>query len=396
MPDIAAQTVPATTPPLVDTRTPMERAAAILDKATPVIPAAQIPVVAAALETAAANAGVTDKPSTETPADAVPAAATEIAEAAPAEPEAKTEPQTPEQERVARAFAQLHKREQKVVAKEQGAAAREKLLLDRERALENRAKAIESELLKKYEAPAKEFEALTAELSSAKANPGALLRRVWGDEWYKTLTEYNLNGETATPAMIREELAQTRAEIADEIESRIAKERETREAAETQRNQAEKSRLEAEYTQAIETQREVVRQHVVANHEKYPLTVAWGREQTVAEVIEQHYSRTVEVDAQGNITKPGRLLSVDEAAKLVEDALIADADKADAIRKKAATPKAPASKASSGASPITPGLSNGLAASQAAREAAFKKLPALERARLIMEKGTPEAAMASM
>lgn len=385
------------TPP-ADMRTPMERAAAILDasaKKDAIIPPESQQVIARGLESVADAMGVKDptKP-VDVPVDATAEAAPPEEAKAPEEVVPPTE-QTPEQKRQSEQFAAHHRREKKLVQREQSLSAKDRQLTDRETALNARAATLEQELNTRYAAPKQELDAISAEIASAKTNPGGLLKRIWGDDWYNTLTQYQLAGEQATPAMVQQLIDDKLAAQREELEQRLTTEREAREATENKRLEAEKARTQQNYDEAIEAHRQTIKSFVVANSDKYPLTAAWGREQTVAEVIEQHFDRTTEVDSNGNVLKPGRILSPAEAAELVEKALTADADKAVAIRTKAAKPTAPATKAPGTASPIAGGLNNGMNSSQAAAKAAWDKLPALERAHLIMVHGNPDAAMAA-
>jgi len=173
---------------------------------------------------------------------------------------------------------------------------------------------------------------------AAKRDPVAALQALGIS--YDDLTEHVLNGGKPTPsaevAALREELDQLRVE---------------QETARARAEEAAAARLAAEHSAVIEEARSEAVAFVEANSSRYELTSINGAATLVPQVREQHFART------------GKLLTVEQAADLVEKHFESLADriaKARKVQAKAA-PAAPAPAASPPAERRT--LSNSLTAS---------------------------------
>lgn len=175
--------------------------------------------------------------------------------------------------------------------------------------------------------------------NAAKRDPLAALEALGLS--YDDLTEQMLNGKKPTPsgevAALRQELEQLRVE---------------QEQARARAEQAAASRLEAERAAIIDEARQAAVAHVEANADRYTLTSINGGASLVPQVREQHFART------------GQLLTIEQAANLVEKHFEGIADRVVKARqgipaKAAASTAAPA--ANPPAAPRT--LSNALTAS---------------------------------
>lgn len=124
---------------------------------------------------------------------------------------------------------------------------------------------------------------------------------------YDQLTQLHLNGGSITPEMQIQQL-----------QERMDKEAaERRQADEAARN-AEVESAKAAQQKAIDDFRNSVTAHA-EDKTKYPFINHFGQSAQVWSLIEGHYERTCERDADGNVTKAGQILDVEAAAKQVED-----------------------------------------------------------------------------
>lgn len=176
--------------------------------------------------------------------------------------------------------------------------------------------------------------------NAAKRDPLAALEALGLS--YDDLTEQMLNGKKPTPsgevAALRQELEQLRVE---------------QEQARARAEQAAAARLEAERAAVIDEARQAAVAHVEANADRYTLTTINGGASLVPQVREQHFART------------GQLLTIEQAASLVEKHFEGIADRVVKARQgipaKTATAPAAAPAANPPAAPRT--LSNALTAS---------------------------------
>jgi len=163
---------------------------------------------------------------------------------------------------------------------------------------------------------------------------------------YDALTEHVLNGGKATPtaevAAVREELAQLRAE---------------QEAARARAEELASARLAEENQAVIEEARQAAVAFTEANVDRYELTAANNGASLVPQVREQHFART------------GKLLTIEQAADLVEKHFEGVADRIAKARKfqaKIAPPPRAPPAAPAATPPATQRtLSNALTASAA-------------------------------
>lgn len=135
---------------------------------------------------------------------------------------------------------------------------------------------------------------------------------------YKQLTEFVLNDEKPTPEIqartLKEEL---KSEWQKELEERDKKAEEARRLA----REKEEADVEVQFKTQTTTwlsNEEGKKKFPLINHPKndMPYTV-----DVITAVIKSHYADTEEKDPAGVILKPGKLLSVSEAAQMYEDHL---------------------------------------------------------------------------
>lgn len=123
---------------------------------------------------------------------------------------------------------------------------------------------------------------------------------------YDALTERQLaRNQPLTPEALPKLVDERIGKLREDLE---AKERAREEAAKTQA-QKEREALEEQHRAAVERWHGEIREHVTSKADAYPLTNAAGAVDTVAVVADRHFAET------------GKILTHDEAAKLVEDEL---------------------------------------------------------------------------
>lgn len=229
----------------------------------------------------------------------------------PAEPPAPSEAPTPPEGNPAPAPTPPKPEE----TKEEAQVSRGLNLLakkERENALARRKLADE---WKKLEATRKELDEFRAAKESAKRNPEAYLRNVYGENWYDHLTQYRLNG--APPAEM----------VAAAVDEKLAAfEKKQQEAEEARQNQARESQ-EQEYQRILGALHEEAKEFVAGNKDSYELIELYGSHALIPQTIDAIHRRD------------GKVLSVKEAADLVEQYLEEQAKKAQAAKK--FQPKAP-------------------------------------------------------
>jgi hypothetical protein len=159
---------------------------------------------------------------------------------------------------------------------------------------------------------------------SARLNPTAFAQSVWGENWHEVLTEAKVHG--VPPAdLIAAELAKVREEFEAKLSARETD-------AQRRAEQAQQQQLE----QARAGMREEAASWLAANAKEYPVLERLGPAQSVAkkiaERIEHEYHRSRR-DESGAIVRPGRILTSQEAADLIERDLLAIAEAAAAAPK---------------------------------------------------------------
>lgn len=137
------------------------------------------------------------------------------------------------------------------------------------------------------------------------------------------------------------------------VEDRVARlERERKEEAEA-RKKGEEEQTKAQIAATIDRAKAGARSHVDADPERYELIIAEGAHDEVFATIEGMYAATAKEVAEGKRATP-LLLSFEQAADMVEEALLERARRLTSSKKlsapaappPAATPPAPAKKAS--------------------------------------------------
>ena len=245
-------------------------------------------------------------------------------EAAPApEIEAKPEPVVEKpRERSSDRFAALARKEAEVFRKQQAVRAQQAEI------------ARQAEQIKAFEQAKR----------NAVLNPVEALKAL--GLTYEQITEYMLNDQKPTPQLevqsVRQELEEFKRQAREEQERILEQQREMQ---------------TREQQQIIEQFRSEVNEYVEQHAENYELTNLYGGAHLVSEVIEEHFRQTQ------------KLLTIPEAAKLVEDHYEDLARKSLATKKFAATQQkaaSPQETAAAAAPRMGPTLSNDLTASVAA------------------------------
>jgi vacuolar-type H+-ATPase subunit H len=241
-------------------------------------------------------------------------------EGAPEAPAPAPEP-APEKPRADR-FALLARKEQDLFRKQQAVKQQQQIL------------AQQAEQLRAFEQAKKQ----------ALLNPLDALKQL--GLTYEQITEFVLNDNKPTPnaevMSVRQELEEFKRSQREEQQKLLEEQREMQ----TQEQQA-----------IIETFREEVGEYVSQHAETYELTNLYGGANLVSDVIEEHFKQS------------GKLLTIPEAAKLVEEHYEELARKAQQTKKFAVTQQKVAStqaQATTAAPRIGPTLSNDLSANVAA------------------------------
>jgi hypothetical protein len=206
--------------------------------------------------------------------------------------------------------------------------AKEKAFVEQQRKL-----AADRDAFKKEKS---EYDAWKAAKAAALKNPEELAKSTWGDDWYEKLTEYRLNGNKLTPELVDQRVE---ARI-NELESKQQKEREEQLAA-------ERERVATQEKEILDTFRKNTVEWVKTKTDDYELINLFGMHDAVHRLVEKTFADTTERDTDGNVTKPGRLLTAKEAADLVEQNLLEQAKKSQAAKKLQARNAAPGT-------PVTP------------------------------------------
>lgn len=239
---------------------------------------------------------LTKPPETAAPADPIVAAVVEGAPATPPAP-AEAAPAKPVEDpiRVTERLAQLARREQAFVQEQR---RKSEAIKAQEASIKAQEEAFKAKLAR-YE----EFERLQAD---ALKNPAALLRKVYGDNWYDRLTQYKLEGEQPTPDLA---VQAVRDETRAEIERLRQEQREALEKAEAQRKAdaeaAAKALAEQEQAVIDQFHRDTI-DFVKAHADDYELTNLNDAQGLVVQVIEETFKRTK------------KIMSAKEAAEAVE------------------------------------------------------------------------------
>jgi len=159
---------------------------------------------------------------------------------------------------------------------------------------------------------------------------------------YEQITEYVLNDNKPTPSA---EVQSVRQEL--EEFKRVQREEQQRLL------EQQKAMIAQEQQQIISAFRDEVNDYVTQHSETYELTALYGGHNLVADVVEEHFKQS------------GKLLTIPEAAKLVEEHYEDLARKAQATKKFAATQQkvaSPQAQTTAPAPKIGPTLSNDLSA----------------------------------
>lgn len=194
----------------------------------------------------------------------------------------------------------------KVSSKLQTLIRREKIALQREsvaKTLEQKIQARE-EALNAREAKILEFENLK------QTNPRKALELLGLD--YQQLTQIELNDGLITPDLQLKK-----------IDEKLEAFKKSQEQKELQQTEAQKQAAEHAEAQAIMDFQREIHSFIAENGKKYELIQFEAQEQLVYDVVNEHYSRTIDP-----ATGIGKILSIEDAAGKVEKFLRAKYEKA--------------------------------------------------------------------
>lgn len=252
----------------------------------------------------------------ETPADnqdpSIAAAAAEEVAAAPTEEFKKEEPaQTEEDKRFAAKFAALNRREKIVAAKEKQATTRMKELEDKIKAME--AKPVETEAAKKP---------LERRLKEA---PFETLKELGLD--FETLTRMALNDGRVTPE-IQQELA--KEDLKSELMGQIQELRAKLEEKEKSDKEAADRAQEERSNKAVSDFKTGISSYIDQNKETLELVSVEGADgiELIYDVVLSDYqTKKQELEETGEDTSDIQVITIEDAAKMIEEQLLEEAKK---------------------------------------------------------------------
>ena len=155
-----------------------------------------------------------------------------------------------------------------------------------------------------------ELAALKKRDENARINPPAYLAELYGEKWHEMVTEAKVNG-VAPAQLVKAEMDKIREENDAKWKARDDAEAAAREAAKTQGQQEARRSIFADSAAFYR-----------ATGKEFPILAELGGEvevaRTIAQRIESEFYRTTEKDADGNVTREGKVLTPAEAAELIE------------------------------------------------------------------------------
>ena len=258
-------------------------------------------------------------------------AAEPVAEAALAAPPPEA---APLKERSSERFAALARKEAEVYRRAQAVKQQQAEFV-------RQMEAQRAEMMRQAE----EIKAYQSAKQAAALNPLDALKQL--GLTYEQITEYVLNDNKPTPTAevqsVRQELEAFKKQAREEQEKLV---------------RAQRDQIAREQQQIVENFREEVSEYVSQHSDAYELTNLYGGASLVFDVINEHFNQTQ------------KLLSIPEAAKLVEEHYEDLAKKAQATKKFAASTQKAASPQEVPAAPAPkpgPTLSNSLTAMPAGK-----------------------------
>lgn len=207
------------------------------------------------------------------------------------------------------------------------AAEPESAILKRTTLAYHKALRDQSELTRKVESERKTAAETATELASlkkrdemARLNPPAFLQQLYGDKWHEMINEAKLNG-VAPAQLVAAEIQKVRDEFAARDKARDEEAAKGRDSAKSQATEQARRSIFADAAQFYR-----------AKAADFPLLAKLGGEthvaRTIAQRIESEFHRTTETDAEGNVTRQGKVLTPAEAADLIESDVIGWASEA--------------------------------------------------------------------
>lgn len=191
-----------------------------------------------------------------------------------------------------------------------------------------------------------------ARLERAKLDPEGALKELFGPDWYDHTVALKLDKKAPTDLRVDAVLSEV-----ESLKKKLA-DRDVETARER------KAQEDAQRRQAVEDFNKGAIGHVKAAGDKYELINALGFHDNVPEVIRQHWADQNEKLQRGEISESEmKLLSVDDAAKIVEDWCESIAEKAKGTKRlttKWTSAHTPARKSPEGTSREVRSLSNDL------------------------------------
>jgi hypothetical protein len=158
--------------------------------------------------------------------------------------------------------------------------------------------------------------------SQAKLNKSAYLKSLYGEDWYDQIIQEKMNGGAPSADTIALEVDKVREEFSKKFEAQ---------AAEAQKQQAEAQQRQVQNELRIFTDSAI--EFAKIGLKDYPILEAYGTEAQIGNAIVQRiraeHDRTIKRDQDtGEILERGKILSLKEAADLIENELVGIAERA--------------------------------------------------------------------
>lgn len=156
--------------------------------------------------------------------------------------------------------------------------------------------------------------------NAARLNPPEFLKSIYGDNWHEVVNESKING--VPPAqLIQAEMAKMR----DEFEAKLR-------AKDEEGSKGMQAQQERQLEQARANIRLEAEDFYESSGAEYPILERIGDKaaiaRTIAARIEKEFHATARRDEEGNVLRPGKVLTTKEAAELIEGEMLEVAEAA--------------------------------------------------------------------
>lgn len=157
--------------------------------------------------------------------------------------------------------------------------------------------------------------------SQAKLNKAAFLEAKFGKDWYDQIVTERMNGGAPTADTVALEVAK----IEERFETKLAeRDRKAQEAAQQAQQQQVQSELRAFSNEAVDFAKVGVKDFP-ALEDEFGTPEEIGA--ALVRVVRMEYDRTTQRDESGNVIRPGRVMTLKEAAEGSEKYLVGRAKK---------------------------------------------------------------------